>query len=302
MLFHVESDIAVYLGILINQKTDGTIVIWQESFAKWIVSALFLDDPKIKPCRTPATNYLKIDENREKAAGLYNYASIVRMLNCLQWHSCIDISLAVSQVARYVHSPKCSHEIALERIGSYLKGTSDKGLILQPVPLKDQYNINIYVDAAFTSGWGTELGTNPDSVKSQTRYIIEVVGCAVVWCSKLQTCIAISTMDSEYTALSMTLHAVIPLLNICNAINKGLNVFASKLVMFKATVHEDKMGALNLAKLEEGRHTPRSKFYALKLYWFQSWWKRSEIKIVHCDTKDQKADFLTKPIMATIEF
>ena len=105
------------------------------------------------------------------------------MLNYLQGHSCIDTTFAVSQVARYVHSPKRSHELALERIGWYLKGTLDKGLILKlkPIPQKEhQFSISVFVDAAFACGWGTEQGTNPESVKSRTSYIIKVMGCSVV--------------------------------------------------------------------------------------------------------------------------
>ena len=103
------------------------------------------------------------------------------------------------------------------------------------------------MDAAFASGWGTELGTNPDSVKSRTGYIIEVLGCPVVWCSKLQPRIATSTMESEYTALSMSLRAAIPLMGVTKAINKGLKFEHPSLLTFKATVHEDNMGALRLA-------------------------------------------------------
>ena len=110
----------------------------------------------------------------------------------------------MSKAGRYVHSPKRSHELAFERIGRYLKGTLYKGLILKPVPLEEeQFTICIFVAAAFACGWGTEQGTNPESVKTRTGYIIKVMQCSVVWCSKLQTSIATSTMESEYTALSM---------------------------------------------------------------------------------------------------
>jgi hypothetical protein len=162
------------------------------------------------------------------------------------------------------------------------------------------FKIDVYVDAAFASGWGTEQGTNPDSVKSRTGYIIEVMGCSVIWCSKLQPCIATSTMESEYTALSMALRAAIPLLDVTKSINKGLNFTTTKLLTLKATVHEDNMGALKLANLEPGRNTPRSKFYAIKLHWFRSWLKPREIEIIHCPTRDQKADYLTKPLGPTL--
>ena len=155
--------------------------------------------------------------------------------------------------------------------------------------------VDVFVDADFASGWGTEEGTNPDSVKSRTGYIIELMGCPVIWCSKLQTCIATSTMEAEYTALSMALRATIPFLSITRDVIEGLNESAAnQIVTFDATVHEDNQGALTLANLEPGRNTPRSKFYALKLHWFRSWLEPNNVKIKFCPTKQQKADFLNK--------
>jgi hypothetical protein len=97
------------------------------------------------------------------------------MLQYLQGPSRPDILFAVSQISRYTFGPNRSHELALERIGRYLKGTINNGLILKPDLNESIYKIDVYVDAAFTSGWGTEQGTNPDSVKSRTGYIIEVI-------------------------------------------------------------------------------------------------------------------------------
>jgi hypothetical protein len=299
MLFEEESDVAGYLGVLIDRDPDNdTITLRQSGLAQRIVEALHLDDdtPSIK---TPADAFLPQDKDGERGHELYNYASVAGMLQYLQGHSRPDISFAVSQVSRYTFGPKRSHELAIERIGRYLKGTIDKGLILKPNLKESTFKIDVYVDAAFASGWGTELGTNPDSVKSRTGYIVEVMGCSVIWCSKLQPCIATSTMESEYTALSMALRAAIPLMTVTASVNKGLNFTATKFLQFKATVHEDNMGALKLAHLEPGQNTPRSKFYALKLHWFRSWLKPKEIEIIHCPTKDQKADFLTKPLART---
>ena len=65
-----------------------------------------------------------------------------------------------------IFGPKRSHELALKRIGQYLKGTIEKGLILRPDLTESKFKIDVYVDAALASGWCTELGSNPDSVKS----------------------------------------------------------------------------------------------------------------------------------------
>ena len=245
---------------------------------------------------TPATKYLSIDEDGEPPQGMYSYASVVGQLNYLTGHTRSDLGMATSQVARYLHCPRRSHELALEHIGRYLKGTTDKGIILHPTKFDASFKIDVYVDAAFACGWSVEHGTNPDSVKSRTGFIIEVMGCPILWVARLQKSVATSTMESEYTALSMSLRAAIPLMDIAIAITNGLHLNTKNLVTFRATVHEDNQGALALAKLEPGRHTPRSKFYAIKLHWFCSWLEPKHIEIIFCPTHLQKADFLAKPL------
>ena len=79
-----------------------------------------------------------------------------------------------------MHHPKRSHELALIQIGRYLKGTLDKGLILQPSHDNFSFQMDVFVDAAFACGWGSEEGTNPDSVRSRTGYIIEIANCPVL--------------------------------------------------------------------------------------------------------------------------
>jgi hypothetical protein len=192
--------------------------------------------------------------------------------------------------------------VALERIGQYLKGTSEEGLILRPQPLGSVFNTDIYVDADFAGGWGFESRDDPTCVKSRTGYVIEVMGCPVSWSSKLQGCIATSTMEAEYTALSMALRAAIPFMDVCKyVVSKFMDNGPGSCVTFKTTVHEDNQGALILGQLEPGRTTSHSKFYALKFHWFRSWLKPREIELQYIDTKEQKADMFTKSL-GTVEF
>ena len=54
------------------------------------------------------------------------------------------------------------------------------------------------------------------------------------------------------------------------------------------------MGALRLAQMEPGQYTPRSKHYAVKYHWFRSKMVENRVKVEKIDTKEQKADILTK--------
>ena len=104
------------------------------------------------------------------------------MLLYLQNHSRPDLTFAVSQCARYTFCPKLSHEKALKRIGRYLQGTRDKGLIMQPTA---ELNVDCYVDSDFAGLWGYEDDQDPTCVRSRTGYIITIGGCPVLWSSKL---------------------------------------------------------------------------------------------------------------------
>jgi hypothetical protein len=302
--FREEEDVAGFLGVHIDRKlsSDGTktIHLTQKGLTERIVSAMHLNGTDVKNSAVPVKRYLPIDENGEPAHGTFDYRSVVGQLNYLQGHSRPDITMATSQVARFVHNPKRSHELALIQIGLYLKGTINEGLILQPQPDKEEVSLDVYVDAAFACGWGTEEGTNPDAVKSRTGYIIEIANCPVMWVSKMQSTIATSTMEAEYTALSMALRAFIPLQAVAEAVAAGLNLTRKRTIKFKATVHEDNQGALILGKLEPGRTTIRSKFYALRLHWFRSWIQRNKIDMIFVETTKQKADFLTKPLVPVV--
>jgi hypothetical protein len=63
--------------------------------------------------------------------------------------------------------------------------------------------------------------------------------------SKLQTNIATSTMEVEYTALCIALRASIPLLEVIRYVISAFSLKTGSLLTFKTTVHEDNQGALN---------------------------------------------------------
>ena len=141
------------------------------------------------------------------------------MLQYLQGHSRPDITYAVSQCARFTLSPRRSHEIALERIGQYLKGTVQEGLVLKP---SGNNKVDVYVDSDFAGLWPYEDRTDPSCVKSRAGFIISVSQCPVIFNTKLMPDIALSTMEAEYNALSLCMRAVFPFIRTFNKILSGL--------------------------------------------------------------------------------
>ena len=106
--------------------------------------------------------------------------------------------------------PKKSHEVALKRIGHYLIGTRDKGLIISPT---STLNIDADPDADFAGLYGYEDNNDPVCVKSRTGYVINVAGCPVYWSSKLQMQTALSTMEAKVIAMSNMCCKLFPIIH-----------------------------------------------------------------------------------------
>ena len=133
------------------------------------------------------------------------------MLTYLQGTSRPGISMATHQASRFCIAPKLSHEKAVYRIGRYLKATKDKGMIFTPGGDK---GLECYVDADFAGGWDKADSGNPETVLSRSGYVLMYANCPVLWCSKLQTEIALSTTEAEYIALSQSMREVIPFMTL----------------------------------------------------------------------------------------
>ena len=101
-------------------------------------------------------------------------------------------------------------------------------------------------------------------------------------------------MMAEYFALSTAMREVIPLNELIKVLASALSLAPEHLTTFRTTVWEDNNGALSLATLDPGQHTPRSKHYDIKVHWFRSHLKPNQIEVLKIDTTQQKADIFTK--------
>lgn len=291
----MEGSAEGFLGIDIK-KEDNQITLSQSGLAKRIVEALGLDSKLSSAVDTPAeASPLPQDKDGALAHGNFNYASVVGMCLYLT-RSRPDLSFAVHQCARYTFAPRRSHEIALQRIGRYLKGTLDKGIILSP---SDSLDVDCYADSDFAGLWGVEDNQDPHCARSRTGYVINVAGCPVISASKLQSEIALSTMEAEYVAFSTACKDLFPLCDKLHEIATAVNAPCKLGSNFHIRIHEDNAAALKLAGLEPGRMTPRSKHYAIKYHWFRSQIKPRHIQIRKVESNNNIGDIMTKGLGKT---
>ena len=207
------------------------------------------------------------------------------MLLYLTGHSHPDIAFAVHQCARYTFEPKDTHMTALKRIGQYLKGTHDKGLTLNPT---EDLTIDCYPDADFAGLWGYKDSQDPHCIHSHTSYVI-TQSCPILWTIKLQTEIALSTMEAEYVALSTAGKDLFPIMDILKEFCNTLGLQTPS----QGNLHEVNLGALTI-QLEPRRMPPRSKHYAVKYHWFREHIGPRNIHLLKIPTANQLGDLFTK--------
>jgi hypothetical protein len=110
----------------------------------------------------------------------------------------------------------------------------------------------------------------------------------------LQQEIALSTMQAECTAMSMTMRDLLPFQRLAVDVCKAMGLDETTVSTIHSTVWEDNDGALTLAKLPNNRVTPKSKHYAVKLHWFRSQLKPGVTDIKRVAADEQLADIFTK--------
>ena len=102
-----------------------------------------------------------------------------------------NIAYVVSILSRYTHNPDKDHWCALNRLLRYLRGTMDQGLHF----IGFSQALEGYCDA-------NQVSDN-DEVNSTSGYVFTLCGGAISWKSSKKTCIARSTMKSEFIALDL---------------------------------------------------------------------------------------------------
>jgi hypothetical protein len=283
----VEGSFEDYLGIKFKRSEQG-IELTQSGLISKIISATGMKESN--PNWTPATQLgLGSDPDGPEMRESWGYSSIVGMLLYLSTNTRPDIAFAVSQVARFSHSPRQSHATAIKTIVRYLSRTADKGIVMRP---NGRLNLDCYVDADFAGLYKREPDLEPASVRSRSGYLVNLGDCPILWRSQLQTEIALSTLEAEYCALSHSLRTVLPLHRMIVEIVSCLKLPHDLKATVSARVFEDNNGALLLATKQ--RVTARTKYFLVKWHHFWSFVSSGEIEIEKIDTAEQRADYLTK--------
>ncbi|XP_075491032.1 secreted RxLR effector protein 161-like [Primulina tabacum] len=176
----------VILGIKIF-RTPEAIVLSQSHYVETVLKKFNAYDS------TPVKTHLDVNVHLAKNCGepvsQLEYSRIIGSLMYITNCTKPDIACVVNKLSRFTSNPSDAHWKALTMMLRYLNHTSEYGLNYTRYPAV----LEGYCDANWIS--------DTNDSKSTSGYVFSIGGGAVSWRSSKQTCIARSTMESEFIAL-----------------------------------------------------------------------------------------------------
>lgn len=269
--------ISFILGMRIQQEQKRFLVS-QEDFIKSSLKKFNLEDIKLS-C-TPMEARLKLEPAAEGDSLVDStlYHGLVGTLIYLSTCSRPDITYCVGQVARFAERPNHRHLKAAHKIYSYLKKTAQYGLLFDGNNTED-FCLKLFCDA----DWAGETQTR----KSTSGLILLLGGMTLSWKSARQSCISLSTVESEFVSLAEGLQELISIQNLItevlpNCIQSIPQVFC------------DNVGAIHLVK--DGNFSRKTRHIHLKFRFICDLFSRNSISLEYVDTLQNIADLFTKSL------
>jgi hypothetical protein len=273
-----------YLGMKVTRTADY-IQLDQTRYTLDILKKYdyLLNEYRNKNYATPMEKDLKLRKSEaDSMSGQHTdyverfpYQNIVGALLYLSINTRPDISYSVGVLARFSKNPNFRACKAVLRVLVYLRGTPEVGIRYTGDDLK----VYAYSDA----DWAGDL----DSRKSTTGYVVYAAGGPIAWQSKLQTTIAVSTMEAEYMAAFGAIQELIWTKGVLGEI--GFDYVGPMIL------HMDSQSAMALAR--NPTHHKRSKHIDIKYHWLREHtYESGTVDLAHCKTEDMVADVMTKAL------
>ncbi|KXJ30236.1 hypothetical protein RP20_CCG007354 [Aedes albopictus] len=114
-------------------------------------------------------------------------------------------------------------------------------------------------------------------------------GATVTWVSRKQSCVAMSTMEAEYVALSEATQEAVWLRRLLTELNE---IQRQPTIIF-----EDNRSCLDFVALDQQKK--RSKHIDTRFHYTRSRCTSGDIELQYCASESMIADILTKPLGST---
>jgi hypothetical protein len=277
------------IGWNINRdRKKKTLTIGQEAFVLEILSRFGLENIRTRPTAAdPNVNLTKQmcpSEREERLNQPY-----LELLGCLLYLSIStrpDISFAVSELSKFANNPGLDHWNGLLYVVGYIKRTA-KHVISYGHDCEDNRlfpasEVHGFVDANY--------GRCIDTGRSRYGGVLLKNGGAIDWRSKMESIVALSSMESEYIgACEFVRHSTW-----LRACLKELGIGDDSVIDLGLKIGIDNKSAKMFA--EERMIQNRSKHIAIRFHYIRERIADGTVKLFYRQTQLMPADIFTKPL------
>lgn len=263
----------MFLGITIERNiSEGTMKLSQPGYAEAVLRRFGMDS--CKPASTPMCANLQLQRPEEDQKLGKPYRELIGCLTYLMVTSRPDLSSAVSYFSQFQCNPSQEHWSHLKRILRYVRGTTQLGLMYRRQEQTEQ--IVGFADA----NWATDQGDR----HSVSGYVFQVYGATTSWSTRKQRTIALSSTESECSALSDCICEALWIVKLF----QELGVRDQRPVV----IFEDNQSAIAIAESEAP--SLKLKHSDVKLQFIKECVANGKICVKYRASGDQPADLMTK--------
>lgn len=268
-----NDDHLTFLGVHI-ERVEGGLALNQSILIDKILERFCMSD--CKPCSLPIEPGLSLSSPEPGEICNVPFKELLGSLMYIMTGTRPDISFSVMYFSRFQNCFNLLTWRHLKNILKYLKGTRGFSLLF----LKDDSASNklcAFVDSDF--------GNDTLDRKSVTGYVLRLFNHCVVWRSKKQNVVSLSSCEAEYIAVSE-----------CVKDCKYVFQLVEEVVDDKCTpvtIFEDNQSAIKMTNTLE---TKRSRHIDVKYHFIREEVQSGNIKLVYVSSNEQVADVLTKSL------
>ena len=232
----------------------------------------------------------KTDVERELMA-VVPYRAAIGSLIYLAVCTRPDISVAVSDAARFCQNPGVQHWQAVKKILCYLNNSSLDGGIILGGKIDGESNDLIGELVGYSDA---DHARDLDKRRSTTGYVFLLNGKPISWRSRLQKTTAKSTAEAEYMALDETSAEALWLRGFIIELGFAATLGPDCAV----TLYEDNAACIVMAV--DPVISEATKHIAVRYFALRDRIEEGLVKVVHCPTSLMVADILTKPLRRSV--
>ena len=213
-----------------------------------------------------------------------------------------DISFAVTKLSQYANQPAPCHFTAVKNVFRYLAATKDEGLAYwrktpnetlpdgpEPIPITPSHKWTVNLEGSVhisplhgfvDSNWASDTTHR----RSVTGIVYMMAGAAVVYKTKFQKTVALSSTEAEFVAAADAGKYALYLRSLLKDLGEDQEL--------AVVLYEDNVGAYLMA--DAGQPTTRTRHIDIKHFALLDWVENDMIKLQRIATSINSADNLTK--------